>query len=78
MKLVKEKNELLARINSTYGQCTKDSLQALPENVCKRWHILQCSKSNWKRRWKIKKANQKFLKNPYQAGKDVVDPKCAI
>ena len=78
IKLVTEKNELLARINNTSDQCTKDSLQTLLENVRTRLRILRHSESSRKRRWKIKKANQQFLKNPYQAGKAVLDPKCEI
>ena len=78
IKVVTEKNDLLARINDTSDQCTKDSLQTLLENVRTRLQILCRSESSRKRRWKIKKANQQFLKNPYQAGKDVLDPKCEI
>ena len=33
IKLVREKNELLAIINNTSDQCTKDSLQTFLENV---------------------------------------------
>ena len=40
--------------------------------------LLRRSESSRKRRWKIKKANQQFLKNPYQAGKAVLDPKYEI
>ena len=78
IKVVTEKNDLLARINDTSDQCTKDSLQTLLENVRTRLQILRRNESSRKRRWKIKKANQQFLKNPYQAGKDVLDPKCEI
>ena len=73
IRLVTEKNELLARINNTSDQYTKDSLQTLLENICTRLRILRRSESSRKRRWKIKKANQQFLKNPYQAGKAVLD-----
>ena len=58
IKLVTEKNELLARINSTSDQCSKDSLQTLLENVCTRLRILHRSESSRKKRWKMKKANQ--------------------
>ena len=79
IKLMTEKNDLLlARINNTSDQCTKDSLQTLLENVRTRLQILRRNESSRKRRWKIKKVNQQFLKNPYQAGKDVLDPKCEI
>ena len=79
IKLVTEKNDLLlARINNTSDQCTKDSLQTLLENVRTRLQILRRNESSRKRWWKIKKVNQQFLKNPYQAGKDVLDPKCEI
>ena len=78
IKLVKEKNELLAIINNTSDQCTKDSLQTLLEYVRKRLRILRRSESSMKRRWKIKKANQQFLKNQYQAGKAELDSKCEI
>ena len=33
---------------------------------------------NRKKRWKIKNSNKKFFKNPYQAGKDILDPRCNI
>ena len=78
IKVVTEKNDLLARINDTSDQCTKDSLQTLLENVRTRLQILRRNESSRKRWWKIKKVNQQFLKNPYQAGKDVLDPKCEI
>ena len=78
IKLVTGKNELLARINDTSDQCTKDSLQTFLKNVCTRLGILCRSETSRKRRWKIKKANQQFLKNPYQAGKALLDPKCEI
>ena len=78
IQLVTEKNELLARINNTSDQCTKDSLQTLLENVRTRLPILHRSESSRKRRWKIRKANQEFLKNPYQAGKARLDPKYEI
>ena len=78
IKVVTEKNDLLARINDTSDQCTKDSLQTLLENVRTRLQILHRNESSRKRRWKIKKANQQFLKNPYQAGKAVLDPKYEI
>ena len=76
IKLVTEKNELLTRINNTSDQCIKDSLQTLLENLSTRLRILRRSESSRKRRWKIKKSNQQFLKNPYQAVKAVLDPKC--
>ena len=37
IKLVTEKNKLLARINSTSDQCTTNSLQTVLENVCIRF-----------------------------------------
>ena len=73
-----EKNELLTKTNNTCDQCTRDSLQTLLENVRTRHRILRRSESSRKRRWKIRKANQQFLKNLYQAGKAVLDPKCEI
>ena len=33
---------------------------------------------NRKKRWKIKNANKSFFQNPYQAGKNILDPKCNI
>ena len=78
IKLLTEKNELLARINSTSDQCTTDSLQTLLENVRRRLWILHRSESSRKKHWKIKKANQQFLKNQYQAGKAVLDPECEL
>ena len=56
----------------------QNSFQTSLENVRTRLQILRRSESSRKRRWKIKKANQQFLKNPYQAGKAVLDTKCEI
>ena len=69
IELVTENNKLLARINNISDQCAKDSLQTLLENVCTRLRIPQRSESSRKRRWKIKKANQEFLKNPFKLGR---------
>ena len=33
---------------------------------------------NRKNRWKIKNANKSFFRNPYIAGKSILDPKCNI
>ena len=67
IKLVTEKNKLLARINNTSDQCTKNSFQTLLQNVRTRLRILHSRESSKKRPWKIKEANQQFLKNLYQA-----------
>ena len=50
----------------------------LVEIVRGRLRVLRRGESSRKKRWKTKRAYQKFLKNPYQAGKDVLDPVCSI
>ena len=76
--LVKEKNELTSQINSSSDPCVKQSLIPLLNNVKSKLRAHRRGESSRKRRWKIKKANQDFLKNPFVAAKNVLDPKCDI
>lgn len=78
MKFVKEKNEFLTRINSSYNHCTKDSLATLLENDYGRLWISCCGESRIRKSQTIKKANHQFLKGPSQSGKNVLDPIRAI
>lgn len=64
IKLVKEKNELFAKIVLLISvpkipYCTKDSLQPLLENI-RRFYNLHHSELSWKRCWKVKEINQSF------------------
>ena len=76
INLVKEKNTLLHQIKAANSQADKLSLGSLLDNVRARLRVLRRGESSRKRRWKIKQANQAFLKNPFEAGKKVLDPIC--
>ena len=59
------------------------SVPKIPCRLCWKTFAQDCVSSSimslaGRRHSKIKKVNQKFLENPYQAGKDMLDPKCAI
>ena len=76
IELVKQKNQLISQINSTLDPYIKHSLTPLLNQVQSKLRCLRRGESSRKRRWKIKKANQDFFKNPYNAGKKVLDPDC--
>ena len=75
IKLIKEKNLLLRQIELSLDKTVKDSLQSLLGIGQSRLRVLHGNEISRKRRWKIKQANEAVLKNPYEAGKSVLDPK---
>ena len=75
IKLVHEKNHLSGQILNCVDE-EKEGLCALLESVKLKLRNLRKGESKRKKRWKAKKAFQDFKKNPFQAGKDVLDPKC--
>ena len=56
----------------------QQSLQALLRRVMLKLRNIRKGEHNRKKRWKIKNANKSFFQNPYQAGKNILDPKCNI
>ena len=74
--LVVQKNDLIQQMNVCEDPVLKRSLLPLLQSVKARLASLRRSERNRKRRWKRKQAILRFSKNPYQAGKDVLDPKC--
>ena len=76
IKLVIEKNNLLGQIKSCQNEASKISLGELLKIVHKRLQNVRRGQKSRKRRWKIKQASKNFFKNPYDAGKNVLDPKC--
>ena len=78
IQLVKEKNQLTSQMNSASDPSIKQSLLPLLDHVKQKLRSHRRGETSRKRRWKIKKANQAFLKNPFQAGKKVLDPDCNI
>ena len=69
IKLVQGKNHLSAQILNCRKE-EKEGLYSLLESVRVRLRNLR------KKRWKAKKAFRDWKGNPFQAGKDVLDPKC--
>ena len=78
ISLVKEKNQILSQINSTSDEGQISHLKTLLDFVRARLRVLRRGEYNRKKRWKIKQARVSFNKNPYEAGKKVLDPKCNI
>ena len=76
IKLVMERDLLLRQIELSSDKTVKDSLQSLCDIMQSR--LSRRSETSRKRRWKIKQANEAFLKNPYEAGKSALDPKCEV
>ena len=75
--LIKEKNLLMAQINSIFLSDQWIALEQLPTDVKNKICSLPKSeKSRW--RWLIKKARNDFKANPYNAGKTLLDPKCYV
>ena len=76
IKLVPGKNRLCSQIdNSLYAE-ELVALRSLLNDTKRRLKILRKSEKKRKKRWKIKQANKAFIRNPYQAGKDVLNPFC--
>ena len=78
IRLVIEKNSLLAQIDSCTEEILRAGLISLLESVRQRLRNFRRGEKNRKKRWKVKHAYQSFLKNPYDAGKMVLDPKCDV
>ena len=73
-----EKNSLKNQIKICNIPSDKQSLQALLRRVMLKLRNIRKGEHNRKKRWKIKNANKSFFQNPYQAGKNILDPKCNI
>ena len=76
INLVMEKNRLLKEFENEEDLVLKSSLFNLLEVVRKRLRSLRKGEAKRKQRWKNKQAHKLFLKNPYIAGKNVLDPQC--
>ena len=78
INLIQQKNELLNQIKISSDPEQLCQLQTLLNSVRTRLRTLRRGESNRKRGWKIKQARKSFLKNPYEAGKKILDPKCEV
>ena len=78
IQLITEKNTILCQLNNTSDISIKQKLFPLLENTKRKLRNHRRGETSRKRRWKIKKANEDFFRNPYEAGKNVLDPKCNI
>ena len=73
--LVNEKNLLSKQVLSCLDE-ERPGLQALLSEVKSKLRSLRRSEKGRKKRWKAKAANKAFFKNPYHAGRELLDPKC--
>ena len=76
IKLIQQKNLLLAQINSASLPEQKAGLTQLLINVRSKIQSLCTGEKTRKCRWLIKRAKNEFNVNPYKAGKNLLDPKC--
>ncbi|XP_057310248.1 uncharacterized protein LOC130648228 [Hydractinia symbiolongicarpus] len=78
ISVIKEKNSLLQQLENVSDLTQREHLQTSLSNVKLKLTTLRRGEQNRKKRWKIHNANRAFGKNPYKAGKDLLDPKCSI
>ncbi|XP_057299380.1 uncharacterized protein LOC130630000 [Hydractinia symbiolongicarpus] len=78
ISLVNEKNNLLRTLKSTSDPVEKSNMQNLLDDILAKLRLLRRGERNKKRRWKISNARRAFSRNPYLAGKNILDPKCSI
>ena len=71
--LIIEKNSLLAQISSA-SFLEKPALLQLLNHVKQKIRCLRRSEKGRKKRWRRKKASSAFFKNPYEAGKKLLNP----
>ena len=76
IQLIKEKNMLLAEINTIFLPDQQIALEQLLINVKNKIHSLHKSEKSCRQRWLVKKARNDYKANPYNAGKSLLDPKC--
>ena len=76
IELVKEKNQLNCQIEACIDLEQKSALELLLQDVRTRLRAIRKGENSRKKRWRRRQAMKSFFKNPYQAGKDVLDPKC--
>ena len=78
ISLVKEKNSLIAKINMTVDPQEQSRLGDLLKPIREKIKTLRRSEKHRKKRWLFKKAQTAFKSNPYQAGKNLLDPKLNV
>ena len=73
--LIKQKNLLLTQICSTVDPQEEASLKELLAPIKDKIRNFCHAEKHRKKRWLFKKLQQKFHKNPYQVGKELLDSK---
>ena len=76
IQLIKEKNMLMAQINTIFLPDQQIALEQLLTNVKNKIHSLHKSEKSCRQSWLVKKARNDFKASPYNAGKSLLDPKC--
>ena len=76
--IIKGKNLLLAQIKSSSFPEQKISLDHLLLHVRSKIRSLCKAEKSCKRHWLLKKAHNDSKRNPYKAGKSLLDPKCFV
>ena len=77
INLIKENKILIAQIKSSSLPEQKIALDQLLHVRSKMRSLHEAEKSH-KRPWLLKKACNDFKRNPYKAGKSLLDPKCFV
>ena len=76
--LVKEKNALLAKISLTADPLQVAALKHLLIPIQEKIKSLRRSEKHRKKRWLFKKSQKAFKSDPYQAGKNLLDPRSNV
>ena len=72
---IKQKNLLLTQISSTVDPQEQASLKELLAPIKEKIRNFRRAEKHTKKRWLFKKSQEKFRKNPYQAGKELLHSK---
>ena len=78
ISLVINKNKILKELENEVEDSKKAELMIMLEMTRARLRSLRKGEHKRKFRWKRKQANSNFKKNPYLAGKKVLDPRCNV
>ena len=78
IQLIKEKNMLMAHINTIFLLDQQIVLERLLNDVKSNICSLCKSEKSWRQWWLVKKARISFKTNPYNAGKTLLYPKCYV
>ena len=75
INLIKQKKLLLTQISSTVDPHEQATLRELLAPIKDKIRNFHCTEKHRKKRWIFEKSQERFKKNPHQAGKELLDSK---